>query len=184
MILATPPHFRPLHYEHAVAQGKHVFMEKPLAVDAPGIRRILAANEEAKRRGLKVSVGLMFRHNRRIQETVRRIRDGAIGPVTLMRCYWNTGFLRDTPPRPADVPEMLYQLRNPYHFQWLSGDYLVDAMLHFLDIACWTKGRTPSRPKGRAGGRFTPRPKAATSSTTISSSSPSPTARRCSARRG
>lgn len=151
VILATPPHFRPMHYECAVARGTHVFMEKPLAVDSPGIRRIVAANEEAKRRNLKVSVGLMFRHNRRIQETIERVHQGAIGPITLLRCYWNTGFLRDTPPRPPDVPEMLYQLRNPYHFQWLSGDYMVDALLHYLDIACWAKGDQPTSAQGQGG---------------------------------
>ena len=68
-----------------------------------------------------------------------------------MRCYWNTGFLRDTPPRPPDVSEMLYQLRNPYHFQWLSGDYMVDALLHYLDVACWAKEAQPiaRRAQGR-----------------------------------
>lgn len=151
VILATPPHFRPLHYECAVACGKHVFMEKPVAVDAPGVRRILAANEEAKKRGLKVGVGLMSRHNRRYQETVRRIHDGAIGPVRLMRCYWNTGFLRDTPPRPADVSEMAYQLRNPYHFLWLGGDYFVDALIHRLDAALWAKGAYPISAQGQGG---------------------------------
>lgn len=151
VILATPPHFRPLHYEYAVQRGKHVFMEKPLAVDAPGVRRILAANTEAKRKDLKVGVGLMCRHNLGYQETVKRLQDGAIGPVMLMRCYWNTGCLRDTPPRPANVTEMAYQVRNPYHFLWLGGDYFVDALLHNIDVALWVKGAYPVSAQGQGG---------------------------------
>ena len=100
VILATHPHFRPAHFEFAVQQGKHVFMEKPIALDAPGVRSILKTNEEAKRKNLKISVGLMFRHHHCFQETVKRLQDGAVGPVMLVQCYWNTGFLRDTPPRP------------------------------------------------------------------------------------
>jgi predicted dehydrogenase len=151
VLLATPPQFRPGHYEYAVRQGKHVFMEKPLAVDAPGIRRILAANDEAKRKNLKVVVGLMYRHNRCFQETIQRVRDGAIGPLHLIQCYWNTGFLRDTPPRPADMTELRYQLRNPYHFLWLGGDYFVDALLHNIDVACWLKGAHPISAQGQGG---------------------------------
>jgi predicted dehydrogenase len=151
VILATPSHFRPIHYEYAVQQGKHVFMEKPLAVDAPGIRRILEANVEAKRKSLRVGVGLMYRHQQCIQEAVKRVQDGAIGSIPLTRCYWNTGFLRDTQPRPAAMSEMLYQLRNPYHFLWLSGDYFVDALLHNLDVACWAKGVYPINAQGQGG---------------------------------
>ncbi len=154
VILATPPHFRPVHYEYAVKQGKHVFMEKPLAVDAPGVRQILAANEEAKKKDLKVSVGLMFRHNTRYQETIKRLQDGAIGEVAFMRCYWNTSFLRDTRPRPADMTEMYYQLRHPYHFLWVSGGYFVDALLHFIDVCLWLKGGHPVTAQGQGGRQF------------------------------
>ena len=154
VILTAPQHFRPPHYEYAVAQGKHVFMEKPLAVDAPGVRRVLAANEDAKKRGLKVGVGLMSRHNARYQETIGRIRDGAIGDISFLRCYWNTGFLRDTEPRPADMTEMYYQLRNPYHFLWLSGDYFVDALIHKLDICLWIKAARPVSAQGMGGRQF------------------------------
>jgi predicted dehydrogenase len=151
VILATPPQFRPLHFEYAVKRKKHLFIEKPVAVDAPGVRRILAANEEAKRQGLKIGVGLMSRHNQCDQETVKRLQDGAIGPVMLMRCYWNTGYLRDTPPRSADMTEMAYQLRNPYHFLWLGGDYLVDALIHNIDLALWIKGAYPVSAQGQGG---------------------------------
>jgi predicted dehydrogenase len=151
VILASPPHFRPLHYEFAVEQGKHLFMEKPLAVDAPGVRRIMAANQVAKQKDLRVGVGLMYRHNPVFQETVARIRDGAIGPIPLLRAYWNTGFLRDTPARSPEVSEMMYQLRNPYHFLWLNGDYYVDALMHFLDVCLWIKDAAPVKAQGQGG---------------------------------
>ena len=154
VILATPPHFRSAHYAYAVEQGKHVFMEKPLAVDVPGIREILATNEEAKRKNLRVGVGLMFRHSPVFQETVRRLQDGAIGPILLMRSYWNTGFARDTPPRSPDQAEMVYQMRNPYHFLWLSGDYFVDALMHYLDVCNWIRGSHPVEAQGMGGRLF------------------------------
>lgn len=157
VILASPPHFRPAHFAYAVERGKHVFMEKPLAVDSPGIRQILAANEEAKRRDLKVVVGLMYRHHRGLKETISRLQEGAIGRLGLMRCYWNTGQLRDTPARRPEVSEMEYQLRNPYHFLWLSGDYFVDALMHYLDVCLWLKGEHPASAQGQ-GGRQTQSP--------------------------
>ena len=154
VILTTTQHFRPEHYEYAVKQRKHVFMEKPLAVDAPGVRRVLAANEEAKKKNLKVVVGLMSRHNLRYQETIKRLHDGAIGRIALMRCYWNTGFLRHTPPRSADETEMVYQLRHPYHFLWLGGDYFVDALIHAIDTCLWAKGEHPVAAQGQGGRQF------------------------------
>ncbi len=154
VILATTQHFRPEHYEYAVKRGKHVFMEKPLAVDAPGVRRVLAADEEAKKKNLKVVVGLKSRHNRRYQETIKRLEDGAIGRNTFMRCYWNTGFQRNTQPRAADVTEMYYQLRHPYHFLWLGGDYFVDALIHYIDVCLWLKGTHPVTAQGVGGRQY------------------------------
>ena len=89
VILATPPGFRPIHFEEAVRQGKHVFMEKPVAIDAPGVRRVLAAAEEAKKKNLKVGVGLQRHHQLGYLETIKRLHDGAIGDIVAMRCYWN-----------------------------------------------------------------------------------------------
>jgi predicted dehydrogenase len=149
VILTTPPHFRPMHFEYAVEQGKHVFMEKPLAVDGLGIRRILAANKVAKQKRLKVATGFVFRHQRGYQETIARIHDGAIGPIYLLRAYWNTGSMRDTAPRPPQMTEMEYQLRNPYNFTWLSGDYIVDCLLHFIDHCLWAKGEHPVSAQGQ-----------------------------------
>ena len=89
MILATPPGFRPLHFEAAVKAGKHVFLETPVAVDAPGVRRVLAASSEAQRRSLTVAVGLQRRHDLAYQETIARLQAGAIGEIRLLRAYWN-----------------------------------------------------------------------------------------------
>ncbi|HVH06858.1 MAG TPA: Gfo/Idh/MocA family oxidoreductase, partial [Myxococcota bacterium] len=112
-ILATPPGFRPLHFEHAVARGRHVFMEKPVAVDAPGVRAVLAAATSAREKGLKVGVGLQRRHDPAYVETVRRLREGAIGRVQLYRCYWNSSGVW-TREREPGWSEMTYQMRNWY----------------------------------------------------------------------
>jgi predicted dehydrogenase len=96
-----------------------------------------------------VGVGLYMRHSRRVQETFRRVRQGAIGPVSLLCCYFNMPALRDTPPRPAGMSEMEYQLRNPYHFQWLSGDYAVDALVHYFDLCLWLHGGHPATAQGQ-----------------------------------
>ena len=93
MILATPPGFRPMHLEAAIKAGKHVFTEKPVAVDGPGIRKVLAAAEEAKKKGLAVVAGTQRRHQAGYIESMKRIHDGAIGEITAARCYWNQGSL-------------------------------------------------------------------------------------------
>ena len=89
VILATPPGFRPMHFEAAVKAGKHVFMEKPVAIDAPGVRTVLAAAEEAKKKNLGVGVGLQRRHEANYLETIKRLQDGAIGDIVATRVYWN-----------------------------------------------------------------------------------------------
>src|SRR4029077_12325983 len=94
VILATSPGFRPIHFEEAVRQGKHVFMENPVATDAPGIRRVLAAAQDAKKKNLKIGVGLQRRHKAGYLETIKRIQDGALGDLIVMRCYWD-GASRD-----------------------------------------------------------------------------------------
>jgi myo-inositol 2-dehydrogenase/D-chiro-inositol 1-dehydrogenase len=150
VMLVSPPHFRPMHYEYAVKQGKHVFMEKPVAVDAPGIRQLLAANKEAKKKNLKVVVGLQRRHHLIYQETIKRLGDGAIGHIVLIRCYWNRSSIYGSPLRP-DMTEMEYQLRNPYVFTWLGGDHIVDAHVHNLDVCNWLKGGHPVTAQGQGG---------------------------------
>ena len=117
VILATPPGFRSIHFEEAVKQGKHVFMEKPVAVDGPGVRRVLAAAEEAKKKNLKVGVGLQRHHQLGYIETIKRLHDGAIGDIVAMRAYWNDGGVWVKDRIPGET-EMQYQMRNWYYFVW------------------------------------------------------------------
>jgi predicted dehydrogenase len=150
VLLATPPGFRPIHFEYAVERGKHVFMEKPVAVDSPGVRRVLRAAEDAAQRELKVGVGLQRRHSRRYRETVRRLHDGAIGDIHLVRCYGNLGgvWVR---PREEHQTEMQYQMRNWYYFNWLSGDCINEQHVDNLDVANWVKGAYPVEAQGQGG---------------------------------
>jgi len=157
VILATPPGFRPTHFEEAVRQGKHVFMEKPVGVDAPGIRKVLATAEEAKKKNLKVGVGLQRHHQRGYIETIQRLHDGAIGDIVAMRCYWNGDGVwvkaRKDLEQQAGRPltEMEYQMRNWYYFVWLCGDHIVEQHVHNLDVVNWVKGGHPIRAWGMGG---------------------------------
>jgi len=150
VILATPPGFRPIHFEAAINAGKHVFMEKPVAVDAPGVRQVLAAAEEAKKKGLCVGVGLQRHHQAGYIETIKRLQDGAIGDVVLARAYWNgtTPWVRK---RQAGQTEMEYQMRNWYFFNWLCGDHIVEQHIHNLDVINWLKGDYPVTANGMGG---------------------------------
>ena len=158
VVIATPPGFRPIHFEEAVRQGKHIFMEKPVAVDAPGVRRVIAAAAEAKRKNLKVGVGLQRRHQNGYLETVKRLHDGAIGDIVAMRVYWNGGPVGPKAKR-ADLEramgrpptEMEYQVRNWYMFNWLCGDHIVEQHIHNLDVANWVLGGYPIRAWGMGG---------------------------------
>ncbi|REK24924.1 MAG: gfo/Idh/MocA family oxidoreductase [Planctomycetota bacterium] len=150
VILTTPPGFRPLHFAAAVAAGKHVFMEKPVATDAKGIREVLAATRSAKEKNLAVGVGLQRRHERRYQATIERLQDGAIGDILLTRAYWNgtTPWVR---PRKDGQTEMEYQMRNWYYFNWLCGDHIVEQHIHNLDVINWLKGGYPVEGNGMGG---------------------------------
>ncbi|MFT4540342.1 MAG: myo-inositol 2-dehydrogenase/D-chiro-inositol 1-dehydrogenase [Planctomycetota bacterium] len=150
VILTTPPGFRPIHFEHAIASDKHVFMEKPVAVDGSGIRRVLAAGAEAKRKELKVGVGLQRHHEAKYMEGVKRVQDGAIGDITLLRCYWNSGgvWVRE---RQAGMTEMEYQMRNWYYFNWLCGDHIVEQHIHNLDVCNWVMDGFPVKAQGLGG---------------------------------
>ena len=150
VILATPPGFRPQHFEYAIAKGKHVFMEKPLAVDAPGVRKVLKAAEESKRKNLKVGVGLQRHHDPRYQETVKRLQDGAIGELKMFRAYWNGAGVWVNP-RQEGQTEMEYQMRNWYYFNWLCGDHIVEQHIHNLDVCNWVKGAYPVEAQGMGG---------------------------------
>ncbi|MBI1375512.1 MAG: twin-arginine translocation signal domain-containing protein [Phycisphaera sp.] len=139
VILTTPPGFRPLHFEYAVNAGKNIFMEKPVATDPHGIRRVLAAAQIAKDKNLKVGVGLQRHHDIRYIETIKRIQDGLIGDITSLRCYWN-GSTPWTRNRKPDMTEMEYQLYNWYYFTWMCGDHIVEQHIHNIDVCNWVMG--------------------------------------------
>lgn len=151
VILATPCVFRPMMFEEAVRQGKHIFMEKPVAVDAPGIRRVLAAVEEAKKKNLKVGVGLQRRHKPGYLETVKRVQDGAIGEIWYARTFWDMGVARAMVPRKPEWNELEFQLHNQFYFAWQCADIHVDMGLHNIDVINWIKGTYPISAKGVAG---------------------------------
>ena len=151
VLLCTPPGFRPMQFEAAIAADKHVFMEKPIACDSPGARRVQAANELAKKKGLAVAVGLNGRHSMSTREALARVHDGAIGDVRLMRIYFNSSgvWVR---PREAGETEMQYQVKNWYYFNWLSGGQVVEQHVHLIDFANWVmKEQTPIRANGMGG---------------------------------
>ena len=150
VLLCTPPGFRPLHFEAAVKANKNVFMEKPVAVDAPGIRRMVAANEQAKRKGLAIAVGLNIRHQNCSREVVKRVHGGAIGDITFLRAYGNNAGVWVRPRQP-DQSEMDYQMRNWYYFNWLCGDLIVEQTVHALDLVNWAKGDHPVEAQGMGG---------------------------------
>ena len=125
VILATPPAFRPLHVEYAVQKGCHVFMEKSFAVDAPGIRRILAAGKEAEKKNLKIAGGLMSRHYKPLEEAVQQIHDGAIGEVITSWAYREHHAV-GVKPRTPGASELAHQIRNYSCFTWTNGSFLLD----------------------------------------------------------
>jgi len=136
VILATPPHFRPMHIQAAVAAGKHVFAEKPVAVDAPGVRSVLATCELAKEKNLSVVSGFCWRYDQGVRDTMARVLDGAIGDIVAIQEVYNAGGLWMKPRQP-EWTDMEWQLRNWLYFTWLSGDHNVEQHVHSLDKASW-----------------------------------------------
>ncbi|MAG35666.1 MAG: oxidoreductase [Dehalococcoidia bacterium] len=150
VVIATPPGFKPQQFEYAVNKGRHIFMEKPVATDAPGVRRVLAAVETSKQKNLMVGVGLQRRHEPRYIETIKRLQDGAIGDIILQRVYWNGSgiWYRN---RKSEQSEMAFQVNNWYHFNWVCGDQICEQHIHNLDVACWVKGAYPVSCNGMGG---------------------------------
>jgi len=150
VILATPPVFRPIHFSAAVLANKHVFLEKPVAVDAPGVRAVIASSDEAARRKLAVVAGTQRRHQASYVETMARIHDGAIGEIVAGECYWNQGGLW-VHERGEEESEMEWQLRNWLYFSWTSGDHIVEQHVHNLDVMNWALGAPPIHAIGLGG---------------------------------
>jgi predicted dehydrogenase len=150
VILATPPAFRWVHFTYAIQKGLHTFMEKPISVDGPTTRRMLALGEEAKKKSLKVAVGLMCRHCEARQELYSRIKDGQIGDLLLLRAYRQTGPVGSalTPPKPDGISELLYQIQKFHGFLWASGGCFSDFLIHNIDECCWMKDAWPVSAKG------------------------------------
>jgi len=150
VILATPPGFRPLHLEYAVAKGCNVFMEKSFAVDGPGIRRVLKAGEEADKKNLKIAGGLMSRHSTPLAEAVDRIHEGIIGEVITCWAYREHGPVVFKP-KTAGMSEVGYQILNFYGFNWLGGSFILDWLIHNLDVCCWVKDAWSVSAQGQGG---------------------------------
>ncbi len=151
VVLATPPGFRPQHYAAAVAAGKHVFMEKPCCVDAPGFRKLMETNKIADDKNLFVAVGLQRRHEPVYIDRIKQLQDGAIGDINLLRVYWNGSGIWNRP-RKEGMTELEYQVYNWYHFCWLSGDNICEQHIHNIDVGNWLKGdKTPVTASGMGG---------------------------------
>jgi len=153
VILATPPAFRWVHFGYAIQKGINTFMEKPVTVDGPTTRKMLLLGEEAKKKNLKVGVGLMCRHCEVREELFKRIKDGEIGDIILLRAYRQTGPVGTalTEPKPDDIPELHYQIRKFHGFLWASGGCYSDFLIHNIDECCWMKDEWPVRAVGTGG---------------------------------
>lgn len=150
VILATPPGFRPIHLAAAVKAKKHVFMEKPVAVDGPGVRSVIESAEAAKKQNTGIGVGLQRRHEYRYLETIAKLHEGAIGDIHTLRVYWNGAGVWMNP-RKTDMTEMQYQMRNWYYFNWLCGDHICEQHIHNLDVGNWVKNAYPVSCNGMGG---------------------------------
>jgi predicted dehydrogenase len=150
VILTTPPAFRWVQFSYAIQKGINTFMEKPVTVDGPTTRKMLTLGEEAKKKGLKVGVGLMCRHCEARQELFNRIQDGEIGDVLMLRAYRQTGPVGTalTGPKPDGISELMYQIKNFHGFLWASGGCFSDFLIHNIDECCWMKNGWPVVAKG------------------------------------
>jgi len=147
VLLATPPGFRPIHLEYAVSKGCHVFMEKSFAVDAAGIRRVLKAGEEATKKNLKIVGGLNQRYRLQNQDAIQQLHDGLIGERISCWAYRMHGAVGFSP-KNANESDLAHQIRNYSNFTWLNGSFLLDWLIHNLDVCCWAKNAWPVSAKG------------------------------------
>lgn len=150
VLLCTPPGFRPPHFEYAIQQGKHVFMEKPVAVDGPGIRKVIEAAKMADEKKLTVVCGLQRRYQQSYIQTLEKIKEGAIGDIISSQVYWCGGGLWIRA-RQEGMTEMEYQMRNWYYFNWLCGDHIAEQHVHNLDVGNWFKNAHPVKAVGMGG---------------------------------
>ena len=150
VILATPPGFRPQHFEYAINNGKHVFMEKPVAVDAPGVRKVLANAKKAKAAKLNVVVGLQRHYQDSYLAAVEQLKKDNIGKIISGQVYWNSAGVW-TRERKPEQSELEYQMRNWYYFNWLCGDHILEQHIHNIDVANWFLSEYPVSAQGMGG---------------------------------
>jgi len=150
VILATPPGFRPIHFDAAVNAGKHVFMEKPVAVDPAGIRTVIDAGTRAKQQALSVVAGTQRRHERSYLSLMDRVNNGEMGEIVSASCYWNQGGLWVHERKP-EYSDMEWQCRNWLYFAWLSGDHICEQHIHNIDVVNWAKNGPPVKATGMGG---------------------------------
>ena len=150
VILATPPGFRPIHFEAAINAGKNVFMEKPVAVDPMGIRKVIEAGDRAKEKKLSVVAGTQRRHEASYLALMERVQSGEMGDIVAAQCYWNQGglWVHD---RKDEYSDMEWQCRNWLYFCWLSGDHICEQHIHNIDVINWAKGGPPVKATGMGG---------------------------------
>ena len=158
VILACPPHFRPIHLKAAIEAGKHVFMEKPVAVDPPGARSVIATAALAKEKGLGIVAGTQRRHQAHYLEIMKRVHNGDIGQIVSGQCYWNQGALWEEAARQnwegresKGWSDMEWHIRNWLFLTWLSGDHIVEQHVHNIDVINWAIGSPPVRCSGMGG---------------------------------
>ena len=159
VLLATPPGFRPMHLAACIAANKHVFCEKPIATDAPGVRSVLATTEVASEKKLSLVAGFCWRYNNMIQETFEKVHGGAIGKLVAYYATYYTNPVKPMPPadtRPAGMSDIEWQIRNWYNFVWLCGDSLVEQAVHSADKIAWAMNDEPPMSCVGVGGRTIP----------------------------
>ncbi|MEO8372098.1 MAG: Gfo/Idh/MocA family oxidoreductase, partial [Candidatus Solibacter sp.] len=159
VLLATPPGFRPLHLASCIAAGKHVFCEKPISTDAPGVRSVMQTSDLAKQKNLSLVAGFCWRYNNMIQDTFQQIESGAIGKLVAYYATYYTNPVKPMPAestRPAGMSDVEWQIRNWYNFVWLCGDSLVEQAIHSADKIAWAMHDEPPVSCVGVGGRNIP----------------------------
>jgi predicted dehydrogenase len=158
IIVATPPGFRPAHFEAAIKAGKHVFMEKPVCVDPYGFRIVMAAADEAEKKKLTVVAGTQRRHGKRYQETIDQLHKGALGKLTGGQFYWMGGPVTHNRPRAEGMSDVEWQVLNWYAWSWTCGDHIVEQHVHNLDVMCWAFQAHPEKCVAVGGRQVRPEP--------------------------
>jgi predicted dehydrogenase len=154
VLLTTPPHFRPIHLSYAVEKGVNTFVEKPMAVDGPGLRKYLQACKDAKAKNLSLVNGFCWRYHRPRRETMKQVFDGKIGDIIAIETTYNShGIWEPRKTREQCATDMEYQMRNWYYYSWLSGDHIVEQAVHGLDTMGWAMGDKPPVRCWGVGGR-------------------------------